>query len=191
MSSSQYDFKLATTPEELTAYFELRRLIFVQEQQLFSQHDVDEFDAVAYPIVAVLSNVRDHSESNTRNHPQKHTQSTQVVGVVRIYEVEPGIWYGGRLGTHPDHRRGWQIGKGLIYKAVTTANTWGCQQFLATVQQQNVRFFQRLHWQSLKELSIRGCPHHLMQADLVYYPPVAAETQREHFPPGASLKFAI
>lgn len=130
----------------------LRRSIFVDEQQLFSQHDIDEYDQIAYPIVAVDQN------SNT------------VVGVVRIYEVEPGIWYGGRLGTHPQYRRGWQIGKGLIHKAVTTANTWGCQQFLATVQQQNVRFFQRLHWHSLEEITIRGYLHHLMAADLAYYP---------------------
>lgn len=140
----------------------LRRLIFVDEQNLFSQHDIDEFDQIAYPIVAVDGN-------------------QTVVGVVRIYEVEPGIWYGGRLGTHPQHRRGWQIGKGLIHKAVTTANTWGCKQFLATVQQQNVRFFQRLHWQSLEEITIRGCLHHLMQADLTYYPPsVSHETLEVH-----------
>lgn len=180
MSSNQYQFKLATTPEELSAYFELRRLIFVQEQQLFTNHDVDEFDRFAYPIVAV------------------DLSCAQVVGVVRIYEVEPGVWYGGRLGTHPDYRRGWQIGKGLIYKAVTTANTWGCQQFLATVQQQNVRFFQRLHWQSLEELTIRGCLHHLMEADLAYYPPAIhlLEANRERFSSGlvsglAHLKSAI
>jgi uncharacterized protein len=35
------------------------------------------------------------------------------------------------LGTHPDYRRGWHIGKGLINKAVTTANAWGCDRFLA------------------------------------------------------------
>jgi putative N-acetyltransferase (TIGR04045 family) len=99
------------------------------------------------------------------------TDTNQVVGVVRIYEVEPGIWYGGRLGTHPDYRRGWQIGKGLIYKAVTTANTWGCKQFLATVQLQNVRFFQRLHWETTEEIVICDRPHHLMEADLNYYPP--------------------
>jgi len=58
----------------------------------------------------------------------------------------------------------------LIHKAVTTANTWGCEQFLATVQMQNVRFFQRLHWQSLKEITICERPHHLMQADLSFYP---------------------
>lgn len=147
-----YRFKLATDTQEIAAYFALRRSIFAEEQQLFQGDDADEIDKIAHPIVAI-------------------NDARQVVGVVRIYEVEPGIWYGGRLGTHPQYRRGWQIGKGLIYKAVTTANTWGCKQFLAMVQMQNVRFFQRLHWQSLKEMSLCDRPHHLMEADLNFYPP--------------------
>jgi hypothetical protein len=36
---------------------------------------------------------------------------------------------------------------------------------------QNVRFFERFHWQSLEELSICDRPHHLMEADLNFYPP--------------------
>lgn len=148
-----YQFKLATNSQEIAAYFALRRSIFTEEQRLFQRDDVDEIDQIAYPIVALA------------------TDTHQVVGVVRIYEVEPGIWYGGRLGTHRDYRKGWQIGKGLIHLAVTTANTWGCKQFLATVQLPNVRFFQRLHWQSLKEITICARPHHLMEADLNFYPP--------------------
>jgi len=145
-----YQFKLAKSQSEIEAYFELRRSIFTEEQQLF-ENDVDEIDNIAYPIIAL-------HESN-------------VVGVVRIYEIEPRIWYGGRLGTHANYRKGWQIGKGLIYKAVTTANTWGCDRFLATVQLQNVRFFQRLHWESQEELILCDRPHHLMEADLNFYPP--------------------
>ena len=148
-----YQFQLATDSQEVADYFALRRSIFAEEQQLFQGDDVDEIDKIAYPIVAIATDIN------------------KVVGVVRIYEVEPGIWYGGRLGTHPDYRRGWQIGKGLIYKAVTTANTWGCKQFLATVQLQNVRFFQRLHWETMEEIVICERPHHFMEADLNYYPP--------------------
>lgn len=147
-----YQFKLATTPQEIAGYFALRHSIFVEEQSVFQGDDIDEWDDVAYPIIAIAP------------------ETNQIVGVVRIYEAKPGVWYGGRLGTHQDYRKGWQIGKGLIYKAVTTANTWGCKQFLATVQLQNVRFFQRLHWDSLEEMEICDRPHHLMQADLLHYP---------------------
>ncbi|PSO61938.1 MAG: GNAT family N-acetyltransferase [Cyanobacteria bacterium QH_2_48_84] len=148
----RYSFQLALSPPKVSAYFQLRHQIFCEEQRLFTGSDEDELDEIAYPIVATATDAR-------------------VVGVVRIYELEPGLWYGGRLEVHRDYRRVGCIGKGLIYKAVTTANTWGCKQFLATVQKPNARFFQRLHWQSLRELTICSRPHHLMEADLDYYPP--------------------
>jgi putative N-acetyltransferase (TIGR04045 family) len=154
MNPSAYQFKLAESPQEISAYFALRSTIFLEEQALFQGSDVDDLDAIAYPIIALDA-----------------TQNAQIVGVVRIYEPEPGLWYGGRLGVHPDYRRIGHIGKGLINKAVSTANTWGCHQFLATVQLQNVRFFQRQHWHSLEEITLCDRPHHLMEADLNFYPP--------------------
>ncbi len=150
-----YSFQLALSDTEIADYFDLRQQIFCKEQGLFEQHDRDVVDQRSYPIVAI---------AHTANQPDC------VIGVVRIYEQAPRLWYGGRLGVHPDFRRGWRIGKGLIQKAVTTANTWGCDQFLATVQLQNVRFFTRLHWDSLETVEILERPHHLMQADLDYYP---------------------
>jgi putative N-acetyltransferase (TIGR04045 family) len=153
-----YQFKLAIAPSEISDYFALRRSIFVTEQSLFQKSDVDEIDTIAYPIIA-LSQTLDATPS--------------TVGIVRIYEPKPQLWYGGRLGVHADYRRVGRIGKGLIHKAVTTANTWGCEKFLATVQLQNVRFFQRLHWNSLEEITVCGLPHHLMEADLSYYPPTS------------------
>jgi putative N-acetyltransferase (TIGR04045 family) len=149
-STPSYQFQLAKTALDFQAYFALRHSIFVEEQGVFTRSDADNLDAVAYPIIA--------------------TQGSEVVGIVRIYESEPRLWYGGRLGVHVDHRRAAQVGKGLIYKAVTTANAWGCDRFLATVQIQNVRFFQRQHWNSLEEIDLCGRPHHLMKADLNYYP---------------------
>lgn len=156
MTDQRYSFQLALSFSEVEAYFKLRQTIFCHEQALFADSDEDEIDRVAYPIVAI---------------DREATSINQVVGVVRIYERQPGLWYGGRLGVHSDYRRVGRIGQGLIYKAVTTANTWGCGRFLATVQLQNVRFFQRLHWKSLEEVAICSLPHHLMEADLNYYPP--------------------
>ncbi|HEY9639047.1 MAG TPA: MSMEG_0567/Sll0786 family nitrogen starvation N-acetyltransferase [Coleofasciculaceae cyanobacterium] len=166
--TQSYSFKLATSPREIAAYFALRQAIFAEEQQLFQGNDLDELDDIAYPIVAIAQG---NIDFNLVDASTKLTDTSLVVGVVRIYEPEPGLWYGGRLGTHRDYRKGWKIGKGLIEKAVTTANTWGCDRFLATVQLQNVRFFQRLHWNSLEEIAICDRPHHLMEADLNYYPP--------------------
>jgi len=156
-SSDRFSFHLLRPKTgQMQGYWELRSAIFCEEQHLFEATDRDELDAHAYPIAAI-------------HHGSSH--SGQVVGVVRIVEQSPRLWYGGRLGVHHEFRRHNQIGKGLIWKAVTTAHGWGCDRFLATVQIQNVRFFQRLHWESIDELEIKGIRHHLMEADLNYYVP--------------------
>lgn len=165
MAKRTYSFKLALSTAEIDDYFKLRQQIFCEEQGLFDSHDRDSVDEHSYPIVAIA-----HEEN----------QPDRVVGVVRIYEQHARLWYGGRLGVHPDFRRVGRIGKGLIQKAVTTANTWGCDRFLATVQLQNVRFFTRLHWDSLEEIEILERTHHLMEADLAYY--LATEQPRPALP---------
>lgn len=156
MALPRYTFELAQSSQDIHAYFKLRRAIFCEEQGLFERQDEDSIDARAYPIIAVENDV---------------IAGKQVVGVVRIYEETPRLWYGGRLGVHPRYRRVGRIGKGLIQKAVTTAHGWGCDRFLATVQLQNVRFFRRLHWCSLQEIILCDRRHHLMEANLNFYPP--------------------
>jgi putative N-acetyltransferase (TIGR04045 family) len=165
--SERFSFHLLRRASPLLAgYWELRTRIFCAEQHLFEATDRDENDAIAYPIAALA-----HGGAGAGS----------VVGVVRILEASRGLWYGGRLGVAADFRRHNQIGKGLIWKAVTTANGWGCERFLATVQIQNVRFFQRLHWRSVETLEIRGIAHHLMEADLAYYTP--SRERRPQEPP--------
>jgi len=145
-------FRIARTPEAMLGYWDLRRAIFCDEQKIFRGDDRDELD-----------------------------------------ERQPGVWYGSRLGVAADFRsvkkispgvamRNHQpvyrglgaLGAGLIYKAVSTAHALGCREFLATVQHQNARFFQRLHWEPLEELELFGIQHVKMRADLEYYRPAEA-----------------
>lgn len=143
---------------QISGYRELRRAIFAEEQRLFEGSDFDEHDAHAMPIVA---------------ESQIAGMADRVVGVVRIYEDEPGVWYGGRLGVHRDYRRFGAIGTALITTAVSTAHAHGCRIFLATVQLANVRYFERHHFRALREVAVRGHSHQLMQAELACYPPCA------------------
>jgi putative N-acetyltransferase (TIGR04045 family) len=53
---------------------------------------------------------------------------------------------------------------------VSTAKNLGCQTFLATVQQQNERYFQKLCWNSVCELMVAEIPHMMMQAQIEHYP---------------------
>lgn len=150
--------EVATEPWQLAGYRALRRAIFAEEQGLFEGSDFDDHDRHALPIVA---------------QSQIAGMADRVVGVVRIYPSEPGTWYGGRLGVHVDFRRFGAIGTALITTACSTAHALGCQRFLATVQQANVRYFERHHFRVLRVLTLLGRPHQLMQADLSKYPPRA------------------
>jgi putative N-acetyltransferase (TIGR04045 family) len=145
---------------QLEAYFTLRRRIFVDEQRLFAASDADEHDAAATPIVAL---------SELAGMPD------DVVGVVRIYESTHGAWFGGRLGVAPRYRARGAVGAALIRAAVTTAHAWGCRRFLATVQEPNVRYFERHHFRALEAVTVCGLQHRLMEADLARYPVAARE----------------
>lgn len=170
-------FKIATDPGDVAGYHQLRRDIFCAEQGIFENDDHDLFDETAIPIVC-MSLIAGMEDS--------------VAGVVRIDERRPGVWHGSRLGVAADFRRIRHfspgvavrnlqpcyhglgaLGAGLIYKAVSTANALGCHEFLATVQHQNARFFQRLHWEPLEEITLHGIIHVKMRADLNHYRPAA------------------
>jgi len=141
---------------ERREYHRLRRDIFCAEQGIFPNDDRDAVDAVALPIVALgcIAGAGD-----------------DVVGVVRIHEPEPGLWWGSRLGVHAQFRRIGSIGAELVRLAVCTATARGCHTFLAHVQSQNVEFFERLHWTSQEQVVLHGRPHHRMSADLAHYVP--------------------
>jgi putative N-acetyltransferase (TIGR04045 family) len=153
LADSDYACRLARGDGELAAYFALRRQIFCAEQGVFAGDDRDAVDDDAFGIVCVGPGER-------------------VVGVVRIWEESPGLWWGGRLGVDPDFRTLAALGRALVRTAVGTARAWGARQFRATVQRPNVAFFRRLHWRSLAEQELHGQPHHLMEADLERYTPL-------------------
>ena len=146
--------KPATEAWERSGYYALRRAVFSDEQRLMEQ-DKDERDFQAIPIVAVAHHC---------GMPE------QVIGAVRIYTCEPGVWYGGRLCVERAYRRHGMIGKALVNEAVSRAIDLGCQTFLATVQTSNESYFHSLHWVSLEPIELLGQPHVLMQAQLSHYP---------------------
>src|ERR1700744_5255992 len=85
-SPQDFIFRLAQTPEALDGYWALRRAIFCEEQHIFQGTDRDDIDAHAMPIVCetLIAGMED-----------------SVVGVVRIDERRPGVWYGSPPGGAP------------------------------------------------------------------------------------------
>jgi putative N-acetyltransferase (TIGR04045 family) len=159
---SEYRVKFATEAWERREAAALRRQVFCDEQRIFSGDDRDPIDEVAIPIVAISSLA---------------VVAHEVVGTVRIHQAEPGVWWGSRLAVANDYRGIGALGSSLIRLAVSSAHARGCRRFFAHVQSQNAVLFRRLHWETIEETEFHGRPHHFMQADLAYYPPIAdAET---------------
>jgi putative N-acetyltransferase (TIGR04045 family) len=154
---AEYRVKFATEAWERRESAALRRQVFCEEQGIFVGDDRDDIDAIAIPLVVISSlGVAPHD----------------VVGTVRIHEAELGVWWGSRLAVAPDYRRIGALGSSLIRLAVCSAHAHGCRRFYAHVQSQNALLFRRLHWRTIEETELRGRPHHFMQADLGYYPPI-------------------
>lgn len=167
-------FDFARKSWELNNYYQLRKNIFCDEQKIFKNSDIDLIDKKALHIISTSEYM---------------AMTDQVIGTVRIHETKPTVWLGSRLGVHTDYRKlknyqsqqlfndniavkpfTMSVGAGLIYKAVTTAKTLGCTKFQAHVQYQNKNFFEQLFWKDLGTVMLHGYLHHLMEADLNFYP---------------------
>ena len=153
---SEFRIKWTTLDWEADEAYKLRRAVFCIEQGIFVGDDRDDIDAHAQQLVAV---------SCVAGMPE------QVVGTVRIHRDEGNVWFGSRLAVHAAFRRHGKIGATLIRLAVSSAHALGCETFLAHVQSQNVPLFCAMHWDVLAEETLLGRPHHLMQAQLNWYPP--------------------
>ncbi len=140
--------RVAETDAEIEEYLRLRHEVFVSEQGIFPVSDRDVHDDRAIPIIALAAGA--------------------VAGVVRCYPRGSGVWYGGRLAVRPEFRSGVNIGGLLVRKAVELMRARpDVRRFLATVQFQNVRFFQRIGWIRLgKPFCLRGKKHQIMEKKL-------------------------
>jgi putative N-acetyltransferase (TIGR04045 family) len=147
-------YKIVETPAERHEYFAVRHAIFVEEQGLFAGTDVDEHDDDAIHIIAVAGD------------------SGAVVGAVRCYDAGDDLWYGGRLAVLPAYRhQAAAIGANLCQLAEATVIENGCRRFLAYIQLQNVRFFERLGWHAQDEPFLHcGKLHQTMAASLAAAP---------------------
>jgi putative N-acetyltransferase (TIGR04045 family) len=130
----------------LVAYRALRRAAFCTELGLFDDRaggDLDEHDESAVVLVA------------------RHGGA--VVGGVRLYEVSPGWWQGGRLVVSPAARAGLGVGSALVRAACVEAESHGALRFEATVLPGNTALFERLGWTAIRSVTVAGTRHDLVR----------------------------
>ena len=133
--------RVATSPDELLAHHAVRHAVFVVEQGVFVDSDLDAHDASSATLHVV------------------GTVDGLVAGTVRLYALTGGEWRGDRLAVLPDHRTG-RLGGTLVRFAVATAAGHGGDRMTAMVQQANELFFRRLGWHPTGPvIDYVGLPH--------------------------------
>ncbi|HEY8982617.1 MAG TPA: MSMEG_0567/sll0787 family protein [Streptomyces sp.] len=149
---------------DLAAYRELRRAAFVQEQGLFTRHDLDDRDTDPRTVALVA----------------KDPDGT-VIGGVRLCPVDDGPdlgwWQGGRLVVARRARGPHGIGAALVRAACARAEAEGVLRFDATVQTRNEALFRRLGWQRVRDTTVAGAPHVLMRWPIDRVAALAAATK--------------
>ncbi|WP_028322586.1 MSMEG_0568 family radical SAM protein [Desulfatiglans anilini] len=138
----------ARTSFELSQAFEIRKQVFVDEQEMFAGSDTDANDSHSIHLVV------------------KHGQ--ELVGTVRVFCNGDGNehWIGGRLAVKKGYRA-FGAGELLVRKAVATIKKQGCTRFTAFIQERNVPFFLRLGWKTVGNPKLHfGRVHQIMEADL-------------------------
>nr|WP_245695302.1 MSMEG_0567/sll0787 family protein [Streptomyces antibioticus] len=149
---------------DMAAYRELRRAAFVQEQELFAHHDLDDHDTDPRTVVLVA----------------KDPEGT-VIGGVRLGPVDDGPdlgwWQGGRLVVARRARGPHGVGAALVRAACARAEAEGVLRFDATVQTRNEVLFRRLGWQRVRDTTVAGAPHVLMRWPIGRIAALAAATK--------------
>lgn len=116
---------------DLAAHHAIRHAVFVREQGIFAESDLDDRDihAATRHILGYVGDV--------------------PAGSVRIFPLDPadpaGDWQGDRLAVLPEYRSS-RLGAPLVRFAVAIAGALGGRRMIAHVQPANLAFFLRLGW---------------------------------------------
>ncbi|WP_214102970.1 MSMEG_0567/sll0787 family protein [Acrocarpospora catenulata] len=132
------------------AYRLLRRRVFVEDQGLFPDTDLDFRDDDPRTVILVA---RDPAGT--------------VIGGVRLGPADDGPdigwWRGGRLVVAPGQRGAPGVGPALVRAACAYAEDAGVIRFEADVQARHESLFVRLGWHPVRPSRIAGVPHVLMR----------------------------
>lgn len=147
-STAAITCRVVSGPDELAEHHRIRHAVFVGEQGVFAESDVDAVDARP-DVLHVVAFAGD-----------------AAVGTVRLYPLDgDGLWQGDRLAVSTD-RRSAGAGGPLVRFAVATAGRLGGARMLAHVQVPNRPFFERLGWTAVGEEVYAGLPHVAMTIEL-------------------------
>jgi putative N-acetyltransferase (TIGR04045 family) len=133
--------RVASDPGDLAGAVEVRRAVFVQEQGVPEELEMDDLDALAVHLAAL--------------------SGRQVVGTARLYP-DGSVWHIGRVAVLA-HWRGQGIGQALMRLAEQVAADRGASKLTLNAQLPVVEFYLRLGYQVVSEPFLEaGIAHRTM-----------------------------
>lgn len=124
---------LVTTPEEREAVFALRMIVFVEEQQVPPEEELDAYDVTATHFLA-----RDNA-------------ANEIIGTARLVDKGNGTAKIGRVAVRQDWR-GQGIGAVLMREVERHARTVGFRRLILDAQCYAIPFYEKLGYEAEGEI---------------------------------------
>jgi predicted GNAT family N-acyltransferase len=151
--SADYEVGLAETVEERAAIFALRMVVFVEEQAVPSDEELDTYDLFATHFLVRLT---DSSLSEEK----------AVIGTARLVDKGEGIGKVGRVAVRQDHR-GKGVGARLMRFIEETARSAGFRRLVLDAQCSAIPFYAKLGYRAEGDIFLdAGIEHSFMVKDL-------------------------
>ncbi len=136
----------ATTPEQLAACLQIRRVVFIEEQSVPEADELDDLDAVCRHFLAA---------------PGKNSPAREAVGTARILFLSDGTAKAQRVAVLKEHRKS-GVGAALMFALEGEAARAGLATLVLGSQLSAVPFYERLGYEAYGDVFVDAGIDHLM-----------------------------
>ncbi|MGO0062168.1 GNAT family N-acetyltransferase [Brevibacillus fluminis] len=144
-----YDIRVAETEADRDAAFFVRRAVFIDEQQVPEEIEMDQFDERFSPTIHFVA-----------------TKGTQPVGAARLRTYADGIGKVERVAV-TETERGTGLGRALMEVLEQTARGQGYEKLKLNAQCHAQRFYEKLGYEQVGEMFVEaGIDHVAMEKKL-------------------------
>lgn len=138
----------ATSPDEIAACLSIRRTVFIDEQSVPTELELDDLDHVCRHFLAT---------------PGKQSPAREAFGTARILFLDDGTAKAQRVAVLKSHRRG-GVGAALMFAIEGEAARAGRNVLILSSQISAVPFYERLGYEPYGELFVdAGIDHRMMR----------------------------
>lgn len=138
----------ATTAEDIAACLQIRRVVFIQEQGVPENEELDDLDPVCRHFIAT---------------PGKQSPSREAIGTARILFLDDGTAKAQRVAVLKAHRKG-GVGAALMFALEGEAARAGRTTLILSAQMSAIPFYERIGYEAYGDTFLdAGIEHRMMK----------------------------